>query len=122
MSTPTLSSDLSKRIVDKMCISAAAAVKLQCGKEYGFSDTEKRETDLSTLAANELKGLPTNNFVSERDLPRFDREAQDAKSRNRWFKAKNIRNNMVLHKTKSEIKVDKISKKIAEILNQCKER
>ena len=63
-----------------------------------------------------------NNFVSERDLPRFDREAQDAKSRNRWFKAKNIRNNMVLHKTKSEIKVDKISKKIAEILNQCKER
>ena len=65
MSTPTLSSDLSKRIVDKMCISAAAAVKLQCGKEYGFSDTEKRETDLSTLAANELKGLPTNNFICQ---------------------------------------------------------
>ena len=41
MSTPTLSSDLSKRIVDKMCISAAAVVKLQCGREYAFSDAEK---------------------------------------------------------------------------------
>ena len=44
MSTPTLSSDLSKKIVDKMCISAVAAVKLQCGREYGFSDAEKRAT------------------------------------------------------------------------------
>ena len=91
MSTPTLSSDLSKRIVDKMCISAAAAVKLQCGRKYRFSDSEKRATDLSTLPANELEGLPTNNLVTERDLSRFDREAQVAKSRNRRFKAKNIR-------------------------------
>ena len=122
MSTPTLSSDLSKKIVDKMCISAAAAVKLKCGRQYGFSDAEKGATDLSTLAANELEGLPTNNLVTERDLSRFDREAQVAKSRNRRFKAKNIRNNMVLYETKSEIKVDKISKKIAEILNQREER
>ena len=42
MSTPTLSSDLPKRIADKMCISAATAVKLQCGREYGFSDAEKK--------------------------------------------------------------------------------
>ena len=118
MSTPALSSDLSRRTVNKMCISAAAAVKLQCGREYGFSDAEKRATDLSTLAANELEGLPTNNLVTER----FDREAKVAKTRNRWFKAKNIRNNMVLYKIKSEIKVDKISKKIAEILNQHEER
>ena len=87
MSTPTLSSDLSKSDL------SAAAVKLQCGRGYGFSDCEKRATDLSTLAANELKGLPTNNLVTERDLSRFDREAQVAKSRNKRFKAKNIRNN-----------------------------
>ena len=105
-----------------MCISAAAAVKLQCGREYGFSDAEKRAADLSTLAANELEGLPTNNLVTERGLLRFDREAQYAKSRNRRFKANNIWNNMVLYKPKSEIKVDKISKKIAEILNQHEER
>ena len=100
-----------------MCISAAPAVKLKCRRQYGFSDAEKGATDLSTLAANELEGLPTNNLVTERDLSRFDREAQVAKSRNRRFKAKNIRNNMVLYETKSEIEVDKISKKIAEILN-----
>ena len=90
MSTSMLSSDLSKRIVDKMCISAAAAVKLQCGRECGFYDAEKRATDLSTLAVSELEGLPTNNLVTERDLSRFNREAQVAKSRNRRFKAKNI--------------------------------
>ena len=84
--------------------------------------TEKRATYLSKLAANELEGLPTNNLVTERDLPRFDREAQVSKSKNRLSKAKNIRNNMVLYKTKSEVKVDKISKKIAEILNQREER
>ena len=109
MSTPTLSSDLSKRIVDKLCISAAASVKLQCGKKYGFSDVEKRATDLSTLASNELEDLPANNLVTERDLSRFDREAQVAKSRNRRFKTKNIQNNMVLYKAKGEIKFDKVS-------------
>ena len=105
-----------------MCISAAAAVKLQCGREYSFFDAEKRATDLSTLAANELEGHPTNNPVIERDLSRFDREAQVAKSRYKnKNKAKNIRNNMVMYKIKSEIKVDKISKKTAEILNQDRE-
>ena len=118
MSTQTLFSNLSKRIVDKMCISTAAAVKLQCGTEYCFSDAEKRATHLTTLAANELEGLSANSLVAERDLPRFDREAQVAKSRNRWFKAKKTRSNMVLYKTKYEMKVDKISQKIAEIFNQ----
>ena len=74
------------------------------------------------MAANELEGLPTNNLVTERDLSRFDREAQVRKSRNKLFKAKNIPNNMVLYKTKGEIEADKISKKIAEILNQHGER
>ena len=94
------------------------------GRECGFSEAEKRATDLSTLAANELEGLPTNNLVTERDLSRFDRDAQVAKGRNRRFKAKNVRNNMVVYKTKSEIKADKISKKIVqfEILSQREER
>ena len=117
MSTPALSSDLSRRIVDKMCISAAAAVKLKCGREYGFSDAEKRATDLSIMAVNKLEGLPTNNLVTVRDLLRFNREAKLQKV-GMDGSSKNIQNNMVLYKTKSEIKVDKISKKIAEILNQ----
>ena len=55
-------------------------------------------------------------------MPRFDREAQVSKSKNGLSKAKNIRNNMVLYKIKCEIKIDKISKKIAEILNQREEK
>ena len=119
MSTPTLSSDLSKKIVDKMCISAAATVKLQCGREYGFADGDKlRATDLSSLPEEELQGLPTNNLVNERDLSQFDREARVTRCRNRRFKAKNIQNNMVLYKTKKQCRVDKISRKISAILSE----
>ena len=41
-----------------MCSSDAAAVKQQCGREYGFSDGEKlRVTDLNMLSASDLEGL-----------------------------------------------------------------
>ena len=70
----------SKMIVDMMCTSAAAAIKLQCGREYGFTDGEKsRATNLSLLSVQVLEGLPTNNLITERDLSRFDREAKVAK-------------------------------------------
>lgn len=119
MPTPILSGDVSKKIIDMMCISSAAAVKLQCGREYGFSRGEElRATDLSSLAPRELAGLPTNNLVTERDLSRFDREARVAKSRNRRFKAKNIRNNMMLYKTTKDLKITKMSRKIALILSK----
>ena len=80
--------------------------------------------ELSTLAANELEDLLTNNLVTERDLSRFNREAQVAKSRNRQFKVKNIRNNMVLYK-KQKVKLQLIrfpKRYITEILNQHEER
>ena len=98
-------------------MSAASAVKLQCGREYGFGDDKARATDFSLLNDSDLEGLPTNNLIAERDLSRFDREANVAKSRNRRFKAKNIRNNMVLYKSKNEIKLDKLSKKLPIILS-----
>ena len=100
-----------------MCTGAAEAVKLQCGREYGFTSGEAiRATDLSLLNSNQLEGLPTNNLPAERDLSRFDVEAKVAKCRNRKFKATNIRNNIVLHKHKGRVNVDKMSKKISLIL------
>ena len=107
MSTPALSSDLSRRIVDKMCISAAAAVKLKCGREYGFSDAEKRATDFSKLAANELEGLPTNNLVTER----FDREAQVAKTRNRWLRLRIFKTIWYCIKQKVKLKLIRFPKR-----------
>ncbi|KAG1670256.1 putative ubiquitin carboxyl-terminal hydrolase FAF-X [Nymphon striatum] len=94
--------------------------KLQCGREYGFSEVKLRATDLSLLSEKDLEGLPTNNLVAERDFSRFDREARVAKSRNRRFKAKNIQNNMVLYKCSKEIKIDKLSRTLAAILS-CRE-
>ncbi|KAG1655467.1 NADH dehydrogenase [ubiquinone] 1 alpha subcomplex assembly factor 3 [Nymphon striatum] len=120
MPTPTLSNNLSTKIIEMMCATAASAVKLQCGREYGFSEVKLRATDLSLLSEKDLEGLPTNNLVAERDFSRFDREARVAKSRNRRFKAKNIQNNMVLYKCSKEIKIDKLSRTLAAILS-CRE-
>ena len=115
---PQLSSKVLKEIVKLMCASAAEAVKLQCGREYGFSDLPGRATDISKLSTGERTGLPTNNCINERDLSRFDREAVVSRCRNRKFKAKNIRNNMVLYKCKKAIKVDRVSKKINLVLSE----
>ncbi|KAG1652562.1 Anaphase-promoting complex subunit 5 [Nymphon striatum] len=120
MPTPTLSNNLSIKIIEMMCVTAASAVKLQCGREYGFSEVKLRATDLSLLSEKDLEGLPTNNLVAERDFSRFAREARVAKSRNRRFKAKNIQNNMVLYKCSKEIKIDKLSRTLAAILS-CRE-
>ena len=50
-------------------------------------------------------------------MSRFDREVKVAKSKNRRFKARNIRNNMVLYKSSKEIKLDKLSRKLTAILS-----
>ena len=99
-------------------MSAAEAVLRQCGREYGFSDEPMRATDISTLTPEEREGLPTNNCISERDLSPFDKEAVVSRCRNWKFKAKNIRNNMVLYKSNSKtVKVNRISRKMCLILS-----
>ena len=45
-----------------MCINVAEGIKLQCGREYGFSEKDARATQLDKLASNELPELPTNNL------------------------------------------------------------
>ena len=118
MPTPTLTTDLSKEVCDMMCLSAAEAIKLQCGREYGFADEDEklRATDLSKLTSHELENFPTENLVTEREFSKFDREARVARCRNRKFKAKNIRNNMQTYKMETRIVVDKVSRKICEAL------
>ena len=88
MSSPVLTNNLSAKILKIMCTSAASAVKLQCGREYGIGDDIARATNRSLLNDSDLEVLPTNNLIAERDLSRFDRGANVAKSRNRRFKAK----------------------------------
>ena len=118
MPVPEISTELETEIVGMMCVSATEAVLSQCRREYGFSDEPLRATDISTLTPEEREGLPTNNCISERDLSRFDKEAVVSRCRNRKFKAKNIRNNMVLYKSNCKtVKVNRISRKICLILS-----
>ena len=63
-----------------MCTDAAEEIKLQCGREYGFSDSEpSRATHLDKPSANELTGLPTNNLDIERDFSKFSRLSEVTK-------------------------------------------
>ena len=92
---------------------------LQCGREYGFADKNEpaRATQLNLLTAEELAQLPTNNIPSEGIFSVFDRKAVAAKSRNHKFKAKSIRNDMMLYQSSvSNIPDQKVST-ILRILN-----
>ena len=50
-----------------------------------------------------------NVSASVKEISQFDKEAVVAHCRNQCFKAKNIRNNMVLYKSKQAGKVNRIS-------------
>ena len=83
-------------ILNLMCTDAALGIKLQCRREYVFSNDDVRATKLHKLNEGQLKGLPTNNLVSERDLSKFSPLSQVAKFCSYQFKAKGIRNDMTL--------------------------
>ena len=53
---------LGKKLFDK-CEAAWSAVQLQCGREYGFSDTsDVKATVISALDFKHLEELPTTWF------------------------------------------------------------
>ena len=56
ISTPTLSSKTAELVVKEMCGAAAEAIKLQCGREYGFSSDQQGATDLTKLSSQQLAG------------------------------------------------------------------
>ena len=60
---------LGKEILNLMSTDRALGIKLQCGIEYGFSDDDVRANELHELNDVVLRGLPTNNLVT--DLPKF---------------------------------------------------
>ena len=110
-------SKLSSKILEDFCLAAGEAIKIQCGREYGFAnENEKtRATVLLEIRINKLGGLPTNNHIAERDLLKFDRLSKVRKSCNRKFKAKAIRNSMNII-NRDNLEVEKIEKKIMLIL------
>ena len=48
-----------------MCTSAASAVKLQCGPEYGFGDDKAQATDTSLVNDSNLRSFTNKQFDSK---------------------------------------------------------
>ena len=95
-------SDLEIELLKEMCLDAAKTIELQCGREYGFgshSDAVPRATEIHKLSEEERKDLEKSNIIGEQELGGFDHRADVAKCRNHKFKAKSLRNDMVLHKS-----------------------
>ena len=63
---------LGKEIIKCMWTDAAEGIKLQWGREYEFSKSDARATQLEKLAPYELSRLPTNNLDTEKDLSKFN--------------------------------------------------
>ena len=113
----SIDNELENEMLNVFCTSAAEGIQLQCGREYGFAkdDQEARATKLFKLSYEDLKDLPTNNLDTERDLAKFSHLSAVAKFRNKNFKAKGIRTDMVLYQAGQGI-VDVVTKKIQKAL------
>lgn len=111
--------ELDKTLIKLFCEHAADAVKLQCGREYGFSENlQPRGTELHKLSDAELADLPTDNVSAERNLAHFGRLSVVAKCRNKKFQTKGIRNDMTLYSNSNSLPIpDKHVMKIFKVLN-----
>ena len=87
--------------------------------KYVFAaESSTRATDLSVLTKEQLRGLPTGNLKSERNLSISNTRAKKgAKSRKRKFTAKSIRNDVMLYRDVQD-KVDPAMKLVTKLLDE----
>ena len=118
------STELEEELVTQMCFDAAKVIELQCGREYGFG---KMSNISANIRATQIHKLPvdqrrqmciTSNIPAERNLAIFDKRCTVAKYRNYKFKAKTIRNAMVLHGSSFQNTPNKILKVVAANLDK----
>ena len=105
------STDTEFNLLDLMCVDVArvlmrqyAVSVRQCGREYGFATGDLcgengRATQLHLLSTEELVQLPTSNIPAERHRAAFGQKALLLTSKTKNFKAKAIRNDMVLYQS-----------------------
>ena len=108
-------SELEIELLKEMCHDAAKTIELQCGREYGLgchSDAVPRATEIHKLSEEERKNLEKSNIIGV-----FDHRAVVAKCRNHKFKAKSLRNDMVLHKSSFQNTAGKVSKIVVNLIN-----
>ena len=96
------STDTELNLFDLMCVDAAHVLMQQCGREYGFATEDlcgqnAQATQIYLLSTEELVHLPSNSLPAEQHLAAFWQRAPVANFMNKKFKAKAIRNDMVLY-------------------------
>ena len=99
---------------------AAETIDRQCRQEYRFGDykdQELRATAIYKLPSALRKELNDTNNIAERNLLVFNQTSVAAKTRNYKFKAKGIRNDMVLHDSSFNLTPNSLMKKLAKLLN-----
>ena len=104
-----------------MCLRAAKGVELQCKREYWADptdETKQRATRINLLTEEQRSMLPTNNLNTERSLAKFGYlAAQSAAHSNKIFKAKRIRDDLVLSDQKVEEHQDLTALKVMKQLD-----
>ena len=98
--------DIEEKILQKMCIDAAAVLDRQAGGEYRFGSYKEKPapapaSQVHLLSKDDLSDLPKNNLDAESLLSGFGRKAPVAKFRNKTFTAKGIRNDVTLFQAKT---------------------
>lgn len=100
--------DTIKFLLIKFCEQAASDLKQQKGREYGLDDDKrKRATDLTKLAENELRNLPTNNIICERQLGRVDHLLARSSKTSSKVEFKGIQDTITLMGATKNIEFDK---------------
>ena len=117
--------ELEKQILKKISMDAAETTDGQCGREYGFGnykDQELRATAIYKLPSALRKELNDTNNIAERNLSVFNQKSVAANTRNYKFKAKGIRNDMVLHDSSFNLAPNSLIEKLTKLLNLREEK
>ena len=85
----------------------------------GLEDVTQRATRINSLTSDERENLPTNNLNYERYLAKFGYlAAQSAAHSNKLFKAKRIRDNLILSDAEDSLLAERSMNKTMKILDE----
>ena len=109
---------LGKVILKEFWKQAAIDLTTQRGEEWGFAEHEKsRATDINEIPKEQVDYMPVNNLDCERDLAKSNQlPKQSAMWSSKKFTANGIGDEMTLIQAKN-IKIEKITKNIAKVLD-----
>ena len=115
-------SELDHYLLGEMCAQAAVDVEQQCKREYwtgNDEDVTPCATRINSLTFDERENLLTNNLNCEKYLAKFGYLAtQSAVHSNKLFKAKRVRDNLVLSNAEDSLLVEQSMNRSMKFLDE----